>query len=185
MIALSAEVVGENSIATRLTSVQGFLRRRLVDGRKDTLTYSAAQVGSVELGGNPIRRGKTGNLSRLYTRVDDRGTSVVGVAYPNAKSASGAKYGFMLAAGTRKEKVWVVPGKRSGAKAVHRFLAGKRKRLSKSQAAQSMDGFWRRMIKAKIPKPFMGPAYDRTRDTIARRMRSAVEQAMADANGGT
>ena len=185
MIELSAEVVGENSIATRLTSVAAFLRRRLADGMKDALEYYAAQVGSVELGGSPIKRGKTGNLSKIFTRVDDKGSRVVGVAYPNAKSPSGAKYGFMLAAGTRKTEVWVIPGKRSGSKAIKRFLAGKRKTLTKAQVAQSQGGFKRRMLRARVPKPFMGPAYERTRNIIAAKLRSAVEQAMADANGGT
>ena len=189
MIELSAEVVGENSIATRLTSVAAFLRRRLIEGMKDTLaTYNAGVAGSELSGG--VLQSRTGKLrASLTARVYDGGTRIVGTSYPKAK------YGWMLGFGTPKNEILVKPFVRSNAAmdtyAVERKRSGARKGVAQMKAVktsagiQFVRGFRRKMIRAKVPKPFMHPAYERLRTTIQRRMQSAVEQAMADANGGT
>lgn len=184
MIGLTAEVVGEESVATRFTSVQAFLRRRLIEGMKDTLdAYKMAVVGT-ELSGKVLKPRSGRLMSSIKTKVSDRGLRIVGSAYPRAK------YGWMLGLGTPKNEVSVRPLTRR-AETSSTFLVkgysdeGKTKHRKDSQGIQFVRGFNRRMIKARTAKPFMGPAYERTRGVIERRMRAAVERAMADANGST
>ena len=189
MIELTAEVVGENSVATRFTSVQAFLRRRLIEGMRQTLqTYNASLAGTELAGG--VLQSRTGKLrSSLVARVYDGGTRIVGTSYPKAK------YGYMLGLGTPKNEVLVRPFVRTNSEmdtyAIQRKRSGARKGVAQMKAVktsagiQFVRGFRRKMIRAKIPKSFMHPAYIRLRATIEQRMRTAVEQAMADANGAT
>ena len=188
MIELTAEVVGENSIATRLTSVQAFLRRRLLEGMKETLqAYNAGLAGS-ELAGGVLQR-RSGKLAAsLTSRVYDGGTRIVGTSYPKAK------YGWMLGFGTPKNEILVRPFARANSAmdtySVERKRSGARKGVAQMKAVktstgvQFVRGHRRKMIRAKVPKAFMHPAYERMRGTIQRKMQAAVEQAMADANGG-
>lgn len=177
MITFSSEVVGENSVATRLTSVQGFLRRRLLEGMREAIESYSASVQGQELSGG-VLQSRTGTLrSSMFTSVKDRGSSVVAMAYPKAK------YGWMLALGTPKNEVMVIPGDRKGRRSIKSSLR-KGKPVREKYAAQAGAAFKRRMIKAKIPKPFMGPAYERMRSTIQRRLMASVDRAVAEANGG-
>lgn len=189
MIELTAEVVGENSIATRFTSVQALLRRRLIEGMRQTLEAYNADLAGLELAGGVLKT-QTGKLrGSLVSRVYDGGTRIIGTSYPKAK------YGWMLGQGTPKNEVLVKPFARRFTNmdtfSVERKRSGARKGVAQMKAVQHSSGVQfvrgsrRRMLKAKVAKPFMGPAYLRSRAAIERRMKAAVEQAMAEANGGT
>lgn len=182
MIVLDAKVVGDAATIQRLEEYPRILRMRLRQAIDGSARQYQQQVQSVELSGAVLRT-RTGKLrSSVVIRYRESPEAMSAAIWPKAK------YGWMWGFGTPKNEVLVKPFVRKTLEGTT-FSLKKSKRAKKgqqfSQGVRFVRGHRRRMIGARVARPFMGPAYERMRTVIEARLKAAVEQARTDAFPGS
>jgi hypothetical protein len=192
MIEIKAELQGADTSARGFVLYQLALEKRMVEAVRDATKVYQQSVKDTELSGWVVNS-RSGNLkSSVIRRVKEQKGSVVGSVWPRAK------YGWMLGHGTPKNEVNVRPHSRhvegAGASVVEytelrrRRGRGKAKmkihHMSVRASSVLVKGFVRKMLLARIAKPFMGLAYGRMRGIIEKKLRSAAYLAREDMLAG-
>lgn len=193
MISVSAEITGDVDSARRMILFRLAMAKRLRAAVKEVAKLYADSMKGHELSGG-VLKSDTGHLKRsVVKRVRLKGEEIRGLVYPTAR------YGWKVGQGTPKNEVTVREHlrTRSGAgeaTASWTVTKGKRggSRYAKNRGyithsfsdtrtgAVVVKSHIRKMLLAKIAKPFMGPAYMRMRSIIERRLRAAAYMARQD-----
>ena len=189
MIVLEAQIFGDKEFVQSLYGFPRALRRRMIEGIGAAARSYAQAVQSGELSGQVLQR-RTGKLQKsMVIKEKETPDLVEAQIYPKAK------YGWMLGQGTPKNEVLVRAHPRflAGAgnvavmsRVVRKIGRGRSKTTTivrKAQFGESsvvVKAHTRRMILAKVARPFMGPAYERMRPFIEQRLQYAVLQAQQD-----
>ncbi|MBK9446334.1 MAG: hypothetical protein IPO00_09690 [Betaproteobacteria bacterium] len=193
MITIRAEVTGAEETGRRLALYLLHLEKQTLAAVRDSAKLYKAAVQTGELSGG-VLNSHSGNLRKsLSARVRAKAGEVIGQVYPRAR------YGWMVGRGTPKNEVVVRPFTRrlEGAGTVtldwteSRRARGRNKKLrtiihhtSVRESSVLVRTFTRKMLLARIAKPFMGPAYERMKGVIEKRLRQAAYLARQDMEAG-
>ena len=193
MITVSTAVAGDADAVKRMIFFRLAMSKRLRQAVREAGKLYADSMKSHELSGAVLKT-DTGNLKKsVVVKVRVKGEEIKGLVYPTAR------YGWKVGQGTPKSEVtvrehlrtvagagsatasWTVTkGKRGGSRyQKHRGYVVTS--YSDTRASSVVvKGHVRKMLLAKIAKPFMGPAYVRMRSIIERRLRAAAYMARQD-----
>jgi hypothetical protein len=193
---IDAQIFGDKEFLQSLYGFPRALRRRTIEAIHAAARMYAEGVASNELAGG-VLKARSHKLQRsMVIKSSEHSDQIEALVYPKAK------YGWMLARGTPKNEVEVRAHPRfvegagdvSVISRVFKVRAGRRSRKHSNVVLRRVAIFAkssvpvkrhiRKMLLARIARPFMGPAYERMKPLIEERLRYALIAAQADAMEG-